>query len=248
VAAALENARLHELSREAIRSRDDLLILTTHELRTPMTALELATNTLLRHEARSGDGPQLGRTETVARHVQRMSAVVEHIIDALRIRVQGVVLSREPCDLALIARTAAVAASERVRRTTPIEVRAEAPVIGCWDKGGLERVTRELLDNAVKFGERKPIEVAAFREGEQAVLRVRDHGIEIPDESMTSIFSPFERAVSKDNYGGLGLGLYVAKAIAEGHGGSIRVTSDRAEGTTFVVRLPLGEPIAARAI
>jgi signal transduction histidine kinase len=100
-------------------------------------------------------------------------------------------------------------------------------------------VVDRLLDNAIQFGQGKPIEVALERNGTQAVLVVRDHGLGIAAERLPSIFAPFERAVPKERFGGLGLGLYIAKSIIEAHGGSIAVTSRLAEGAVFVVRLPL---------
>ncbi len=103
----------------------------------------------------------------------------------------------------------------------------------------LERVLSSLLDNAVKFGAGKPVEVAVQREGDDATLRVRDHGEGIAPDRIHRIFEAFERAVSADNYGGLGLGLFIARAIVERHGGTLTVESGLGEGATFTARLPL---------
>jgi signal transduction histidine kinase len=113
-------------------------------------------------------------------------------------------------------------------------------VTGRLDEARVAQVVRNLLDNAVKFGGGKPIDVTLSVDGGEAVLSVRDRGVGIPADRLSSIFHPFERAVPKEHYGGLGLGLYVAKAIVDAHQGSISVTSAPGEGSTFTVRLPLG--------
>ncbi|HEX4445082.1 MAG TPA: ATP-binding protein, partial [Polyangiaceae bacterium] len=110
---------------------------------------------------------------------------------------------------------------------------------GRWDRVRVAQVFDELLGNALKFGAGKPIEIAVDSDQGQALLAVRDHGVGIPADSLTAIFSPFERAVSREHFGGLGLGLFIARAVVEAHGGSIEVTSRPERETTFVVRLPM---------
>src|SRR5262249_25969732 len=104
VAAALENARLYDVAHEAIRARDELLILVAHELRTPLTALQLKIDSQLRLAQRGADARETVRSEALARDVRRFSVLVEHMLDALAIRATGVVLAREPCDLATTVR------------------------------------------------------------------------------------------------------------------------------------------------
>jgi len=84
----------------------------------------------------------------------------------------------------------------------------------------------------------RPIEVRVRNAGDAAELTVTDHGIGIDPARVASVFDRFERAVSVVNYGGLGLGLYLARSIVEAHGGTINVESQLGEGSTFTVRLP----------
>src|SRR6185503_17854489 len=89
----------------------------------------------------------------------------------------------------------------------------EDEVVGCWDGDRLSQLVTSLLDNAIKFGPGKPIEIRLRAAGDHAVLAVADHGIGIPPNRIQAIFDPFVRAVSPRNFGGLGLGLFTAKAI-----------------------------------
>jgi signal transduction histidine kinase len=238
-AAALENGRLYEVARQAIEARDEFLVLAAHELRTPLTSLQLAADEALRRERPGSTASERARSETIARQVRRLGALVEHMLDASRIRVEGIALSLESCDLRSIVQDRAMAAAERARRRGgAITVVGESPIVGCWDRGRLAQVVDEGLDNAIKFGGGKPIAVTVERDGPSATLTIHDRGAGVPPDRLPHIFSPFERAVSRKHFGGLGLGLYIAKAIVDAHGGSIEVHSRLGHGATLIVRLP----------
>jgi signal transduction histidine kinase len=240
VASALENARLYQVAREAVRARDELLVVAAHELRTPMTALKLTTDHMLRRARRGADTGETARCEKIAGHVQRFSALVEHVLEAMKIRAKGVTIERGPCDLATILRERVDAIAQRARAArSVIAVDSPPSLAGAWDRARLEKAIDILLDNAVKFGRGKPITVSLRADGADVELSVRDHGMGVPPDRLPSIFDPFERAVPKEHFGGLGLGLFIAKAVVEAHGGSIAVTSQPDEGATFVMRLPL---------
>ena len=108
-----------------------------------------------------------------------------------------------------------------------------------WDHFRIEQIIINLLSNAAKYGERKPVHVSLGRENGRAVLRVVDHGLGIAPEHQKRIFEQFERAVPSRKISGLGLGLFIASQIAEGHGGTIRVESAPGQGSTFTVELPV---------
>jgi signal transduction histidine kinase len=99
-------------------------------------------------------------------------------------------------------------------------------------------VITNLLSNALKFGARRPIEIHVTGAGELAKLAVRDHGIGIEPSRQAVIFDRFERAVPTAHYGGLGLGLYIARRIAQAHGGDLLVESEPGHGATFTLTLP----------
>ena len=103
-----------------------------------------------------------------------------------------------------------------------------------------------LLTNAIKFGERSPIEITITGEDRVARLSVTDHGIGIPAEVQAQLFERFSRGVSSQHYGGLGLGLYITRTIVEAHGGRICLSSEVGRGSTFCVELPLSTEGAGR--
>ncbi len=246
-ALAMDNARLYSESQEAIRARDEFLSVASHELRTPLTALMLSVQRLLR---RASVGSELPRTTLVSmlegtqRQGRRLSQLLDRLLDVSRLQARRVQLELEEMDLAEMARDVASLFEEELRRTdTPLTLRAEAPVLGRWDRSRLEQVVTNLLNNAIKYGAEAPIEVEIGAEGEMAVLSVKDRGIGIAPERLPFIFGRFERAVSTRHYGGLGLGLYIVRQLVELHGGTVHVESTPGQGTTFTVRLPRSGPL-----
>jgi signal transduction histidine kinase len=122
----------------------------------------------------------------------------------------------------------------------PVELHAPAPLIGRWDRLRLEQVVTNLLSNALKFGDGKPISVRVSGDDSTAVLTVADRGIGIASEDLARIFHQFERVLGRRTIGGLGMGLYIVRQIVLAHGGRIDVESTRGEGSRFQVKLPRG--------
>lgn len=120
-------------------------------------------------------------------------------------------------------------------------------MIGVWDPLRLDQILTNLLSNALKFGGGKPIDVTV--EGNETAVRliVADRGIGISKEKIPLVFNRFERAVPGRKYGGLGLGLYIARQMVRAHGGSIEVESEPGQGATFVVKLPRRPPQPAQS-
>jgi len=248
VASALENARLYQVAREAIHARDDLLAVAAHELRTPLTPLMLETDNLVRLARRSGDAAETARSERIAGYVRRFCGLVDHVLGALRIRAEGVHLARSPLDLTALVRERAGRIGLRAQAVgSAIAVDCPPSLAGTLDRECIAQVIDALLDNAMKFGRGRPIEVALRADGTWAELSVGDHGEGIAADRMSAIFQPFERACPSEHFGGVGLGLYIAKAIVEAHGGSIAATSSPGQGATFVVRLPIAASAAVRS-
>ncbi len=245
--AAIENARLYREAREAVRARDEFLSIASHELKTPLTTLQLQIQGLSRKIRNTRGEPAveaLGpRIMTSERQVERLTALINSLLDISRITAGRLDLDLEPVDLAAVVRDAAARFREDLARAgCSLEIQADGPCVGEWDRVRLEQVVTNLLSNAAKYGSSRPVEVRVSGDGTTAVLSIRDHGIGIPPEHQARIFERFERAVSDRHYGGLGLGLWIVRQIVEGLGGSIRVESAAGEGSTFTVRLPKAAP------
>ena len=241
-----ERARLYRQAQQEVRRRDEFLSIASHELRTPVAALQLQLQMLHRVAERATE--PLPRTlvekvEALERQTRRVTVLVNELLDVSRMRLGRLELRLEAMDLAELARESVRQLEEELRRSgSRIAVSAEAPAPGRWDRLRLEQVLTNLLVNATKFGEGRPIAVTVQAADGLASLTVADQGIGIPPEHQERIFARFERAASAEHYGGLGLGLYIAREIVEAHGGRIRLASAPGLGSTFTVELPQSPP------
>jgi signal transduction histidine kinase len=246
LAVALENARLHQNAQAAVRVRDEFISLAAHELRTPVSTLLLAADALAR---RSGTARRedIGKmADRILNQVRRLNRLIEQMLDGSRIAAKRLALTLGRTDLAEVARSTADKFAGRLQRAgCKLALKADSPVFGEWDRMRLEQMLSNLLDNAVKFGAGAPIEVSVTGDDTIATLIVRDHGQGIPPERLRFVFGAFERAVSTAHYGGLGLGLFIARAIVDAHGGELMVDSRPGEGATLTARLPVTPPPAA---
>jgi signal transduction histidine kinase len=232
-----EQKQAHEQSRAAVRLRDEFLSIASHELRTPLTSLRLQMDGLVRLAAaprESRDARLSQKIDATVRQVDRLSSLIDSLLDVSRISTGQLRMQREIFDLAETAREvverwreAATAAGSELRCAL------DGPVIASWDRLRLEQVLINLISNAVKYGAGKPIDVVLDTEQPEVRLSVSDRGIGIDVDDQQRIFGRFERAATVDQYGGLGLGLYIARQIAEGHGARIEVDSRPGVGSTF---------------
>ncbi|WNG41153.1 GAF domain-containing protein [Archangium violaceum] len=243
--SAVENARLYHEAQEAIRVRDEFLSIASHELNTPLTPLMMNLQRLHRTVS-SGSGAQVLSDEQLLRVVnvaqrqtKRLARLVGELLDISRIRLGRLELHQEQVDLGSLAREVMERLGDEPVWTESgmPTLRVEGPVVGLWDRSRLEQVVGNLLANAARYGQGKPVDVTVRAHDGEAWLVVRDRGIGIAPESCKRIFERFERAASR-NFGGLGLGLYIARQIVEAHGGTIGVESELGVGSTFTVKLP----------
>jgi PAS domain S-box-containing protein len=234
-----ERERLYREAQEAIQIRDAFLSVAGHEFRTPLGALTLTLHNLGR--ALEPSVPEKARKglDAARRQAQRLARLTEYLLEVGRINAGRLDLEREPTDLADVVEEAVGRLDETARRAeSPISVRAEAALVGEWDRSRLDQVVTNLLTNAINFGRGRPVEVEASRRDGNALLTIRDHGIGISPEHQARIFERFERAVSNRSYAGIGLGLWICRQIVEAHGGTIGVESEPGHGATFRVELP----------
>lgn len=236
-ALSLENAMLYGKAQEALKARDEFLTIAAHEIRGPITSIHIAVQALLSGKTKTSDTPKM--LAIIEREDRRLGRFVNELLDLGKIQSGPIHFTLQEVDLGDIVREAASSLSgELARSHSALSITMEGSLVGQWDRDGLTEVATNLLSNAVKFGEGKPIAITLRAEEGRTVLEVQDHGIGIQPEMLGRIFKPFERGVSTRHYGGLGLGLFIARTIVEGLGGTIKVESKPKEGSTFTVELP----------
>jgi len=241
-----ERDRLLEETREAVQVRDEFLSVAAHELKTPLTSLKLQIELLTRKiNALDGELAKelIPRVEVTQRQVGRLAALNKSLLDVSRIDTGHLGLELQQVDLEKLIRESAERMElDFMRAGCEMTLELEPGVMGRWDPLRLDEAVVNLLGNAAKYGAGKPVVVTLHHEGEHAILLVRDQGIGIRSDALDRIFRKFERAAPTEHYGGLGLGLYITRRIVEAMGGTISVTSEPGEGTTFRVALPLRGP------
>jgi signal transduction histidine kinase len=222
----------------------------SHELRTPLTLLLAPLETLLNRYRPRLDAETLSLVQTMHGNGMRLLKLINDLLDIVRLESGRLEVRREPLDLpeflrGLVSSARQMADDKRIRLETGV-----APGLGVLllDRDKLEKTLLNLIFNALKFtpagGE---VRVAAAREGDQLVLRVRDTGMGIAADKLPYVFSRFWQAddSSRRKYQGVGIGLSLVKEFTELQGGSVAVESQPGQGTTFTVRLPYLETAEA---
>jgi signal transduction histidine kinase len=251
-AVALDNARLHEEAQAALRARDTFLSIASHELRTPVTSIKGFVQALLRQQQHGEiDARQLARAlPVIHRSTNRLTVLIEDLLDVSRIRLGRLMLHRRPVDLAELARL--VLERYRPQAAThelTLGIASTPPVLADIDR--LDQVLSNLLDNALKYSPHGgPIVVTVASDGPGVRLSVRDAGIGLPAGTTELIFEPFGRAdnATDRQIAGLGLGLYICRSIVDQHGGRVWAESPgEGQGTTLHVWLPATAEMVATA-
>jgi PAS domain S-box-containing protein len=226
-------------TQEALRLRDEFLSIASHELRTPLVALQLQLDSLRMQSARL-DPRQASKVERASRNVQRLSDLISTLLDVARIAQGRLSITPKPIDLGSLVEEVIDRLHESAAAARCIVVADVAPgITGNWDPLRIGQVISNLLANAFKYAAGSPVDVGLVRDGDHAVLRVEDRGPGIPPAELERIFGRFERASSMRNYGGIGLGLYVAREIVIAHDGKISATNREGGGARLEVQLPI---------
>lgn len=232
---------------ENVRLRDEFLSIASHELKTPLSSLKLQSQ-LIERDIKNGkmniSPPEIffDATRIFNRQIERLTELVEAMLDVSRISTGRLTLDKRKVDFAHRLRDILTALQIHNENGPPLPtILVEAPpqLLMIGDPIRLDQIAENLLTNAIKYGDGKDIQVYLRAEGPEALLVVQDHGLGIAPEYKEKIFDRFERAISARKISGLGLGLYITRKIVEAHGGTISVKSDLGEGSTFTVRLPL---------
>jgi PAS domain S-box-containing protein len=231
VAVMRDMSEAHRLA----QTREELLATAAHELKTPLSVIKAHAQLLLRRPE-----PEPG-LQVIVRQVDRLTRLVQQILDASRLRLDNVELRWERLDLAELA---GVVVTDMGPRPGGHAVGFEGRG-GAWvraDRDRLSRVIMALVDNALRFSPPEgPVEVRVGLRGGEAIFSVLDHGVGIPPERQERVFERYYRAHSEtpDDRGGLGVGLDTCREIVARHGGRMWFQSEPGTGSTFLFALPL---------
>jgi PAS domain S-box-containing protein len=223
---------------EAVRLRDEFLSIAAHELRTPLSALQLQLQGLLERPERVDPRIRM-KLERACRSGDRLVTLVDALMDVSRITTGSFSLNPTRFELAAAVKEVVERFREHaVRAGSTVTVRAEPGLEGRWDRLRIEQVVTNLLTNALKYAAGTPVDIGLSGTEQDVTITVSDEGPGIPESEKERVFLRFERAAPMRNFGGLGLGLYVARQIVEAHGGEISLVPDRPSGAQFIIRLP----------
>ncbi len=218
---------------EMVRSREQLLLDVSHELRSPLTRIKVALEM----------APEGMAKESIRDDMAEMEAMISEILETARLDSVNGKLNLENLDLGVLVAEAVGDADMRAPGAKLVSPGAPA---GTWvkaDRARLRKVLGNVLDNAVKFsqGRNAPVEARIEAHADRITVRIKDKGVGIPSDELPRLFEPFyrvDRSRSRET-GGYGLGLSLCKRIMEAHGGSIAISSREGEGTEVSLDFPL---------
>ncbi len=242
---------LAEELQEAVYAREEFLSIASHELKTPLTSLQLQlqlTRSRIDPQLQKAPSPEklVSMVEGFARQLDRLTRLIEDLLDVTRIRAGKLSFKFEEFSVEELLAEVTDRFSEQLKvARCGLEVEVAPGLRVAWDRFRIEQVLVNLISNAIKYAPGEPIRISIGAEGDQARLVVRDSGPGIRQERQAKIFERFERATSARNISGLGLGLFIAREIVKGHQGSIRVESTEGQGAAFIVELPLRPQLEA---
>lgn len=242
-ALAIDNARLYAEAQRATRARDDVLAIVSHDLRNPLSTIQMSASFLVETLQEGAQVPLLPQMQVIKRAVVRANALIQDLLDVTRVEAGTLAVDSAPMD-------AVAFIDEAITEMAPL-ARAKALVLERhWtgpraamlaDRGRLMQVISNLVGNAVKFTPREGRIELRGRLLESAVeLSVSDNGPGIAPDHLPHLFDRFWQ-VNRATRQGAGLGLSIAKGIIEAHGGTIRVESTLGEGCRFIFTIPRAE-------
>jgi PAS domain S-box-containing protein len=240
---AIENALLYQTAQKAIAVRDEFLSIASHELKTPVTSLKLLlqmTRKGVVPEESIGPSPQklalsLDKANT---QVNRLTNLIEDLLDTSRIQMGKVDYYFQKVNLSELVQDMCDSYRDHLSsHGCEMNTFIEKDIFVRADRMRFEQVVLNILTNAAKYGNQKPVNVTLKNTNGFSKLTIKDHGLGIPKDKQDRVFDRFERAISSKNISGLGLGLFISKEIIKAHNGKIWVDSEPYHGAEFHVEL-----------
>ena len=240
-ALGVDNARLYEDAQQAVRMREEVLAVVSHDLLNPVAAIQVGALQLVSEE-RALDAAHVRKIgEAILRADERMTRLIRDLLDFAGIQAGrlNVTLKEQPAQPIVVD---AIEMMQPIALAHGIELRASLEsddVIVRCDRARLDQVLSNLIGNAIKYSSQGTILVTSKVERDRVVISVVDSGPGVSPENVNKIFDRYWQA--QNTKGGTGLGLAISKAIVESHGGSIWVESEPGRGSTFSFCLPIVE-------
>lgn len=228
-----------ELER-ALGTRDEFISVASHELRTPITSLKLQLQMAKREISRENLPASIDRNVSISlSQVERLTNLVDKLLDISRIQTGRLEVELEKVDLSKLASELVEHFQGEFRKVgSSVSSSIEPGVEAACDRFRIEQVFVNLLTNAIKYGQGKPINVSLRKKADTVTFTVFDQGQGIRPEEQEKIFERFQRAGASKNVDGIGLGLYIARQVVHAHRGRIYVESDGSSGSAFHVEIP----------
>ena len=235
-----DNEHLVEELRAAIAARDQFIAIAAHELRNPMTPIVGQVQLLVSRARREQASPAL------LRGLEMLEMAVDHyvkrattLLEITRLNAEQIPLQLSDFDLCELVR-------ECVRKYQQLAARAgstlhcdlSAPILGNWDRLATEQILDNLVSNAIRYGDGKPVTIEVQSDPDWVVVRVVDRGIGVALADRQRIFQRFERAAGMSRSGGFGIGLWLSSKLVQAQAGVLELESEPGSGSTFIVRLP----------
>jgi signal transduction histidine kinase len=240
-------AELRETQAElqkAVQMRDVFMSIASHELRTPLNGLILDVQLRkLRLQQGRDDAFTLDKLrEMVARderQIRSLTRLIDDMLDVSRIRTGKLSIRPQPGDLGVLAGNVVESlAAQFASAGSHIELEVDGPAPVLMDEFRIEQVLANLLTNALRYGDGKPVSVRVSERDDFVRAEVRDQGMGISEEDQRRVFEQFERVAGTSVAQGLGLGLFISEQIVQAHGGRIELSSRLGEGSCFTIVLP----------
>lgn len=229
----------------ALSVRDEFMAIASHELKTPLQSLKLQSQLYQRGIIRND--PAVYTQEKItnmldrnSKQIDRLTRLVDDMLDISRIRTGKLSLRKEPCDLSSMLMDVIGRTREQFEISGSGQPKIEhiEKAIGEWDPLRIDQVMINIINNAIRYGQGKPITISIKNYQECVRISVTDQGLGIAKSDIEKIFERYERGLLSREVSGLGLGLFITKQIVNAHGGKIWVESEVGKGSTFFVELP----------
>ncbi|MEA2497945.1 MAG: hypothetical protein QOH26_350 [Actinomycetota bacterium] len=215
----------------------ELISKIAHELRSPLTSVKGFSSTLVSRWDRFSDEQRRELVRVIHSDAERMGRIVSEVLDLARLESNRLELHRSSVEIAPIAERAL---EDRASLEGATRVSLDVPAgLTAWvDPERFLHVASNLIENAIKFSEDGPIKVTARSDGDEVVVEVQDQGVGIASDRIDGIFLGPGPTGQRSTPSGTGLGLYLSCKLIQAHGGTITVSSELDQGSTFVVRVP----------